>query len=100
MKARNPQWFIFSFFGLNAKWTNFFPNFLSILIFNAKKLIKTDPAEWWTTLGFTYYEKEATWVAAKDMVNAKELVQHFEETMVRGSNKIKNVSINKGINLF
>ena len=26
-----------------------------------------------------YHEKEVAWVAAKDMVNAKELVEHFEE---------------------
>jgi ribosomal protein L21E len=32
-----------------------------------------------------YHEKEATWVAAKDMVNAKELVENFEKN--RGSNK-------------
>lgn len=32
-----------------------------------------------------YHEKEATWVAAKDMVNAKEVVENFEKN--RGSNK-------------
>ena len=36
-----------------------------------------------------YHEKEAAWVAARDMVNAKELVKHFEETRARGSNKKK-----------
>jgi exonuclease VII small subunit len=32
-----------------------------------------------------YHEKEATWVAAKDMVNAKDVVENFEKN--RGSNK-------------
>jgi len=32
-----------------------------------------------------YHEKEATWVAAKDMVNAKEVVENFEKN--RGSSK-------------
>ena len=34
-----------------------------------------------------YHEKEATWVAAKDMLNAKELVDSFEKG--RGSNNKK-----------
>ena len=37
-----------------------------------------------------YYEKEATWVAAKDMVHAKEIVERFEKTRARGSNKRKH----------
>jgi hypothetical protein len=36
-----------------------------------------------------FHEKEATWVAARDMVNAKEIVKRFEETRARGSNKRK-----------
>ena len=37
-----------------------------------------------------YHEKEATWVAAKDMVHAKEIVERFEKTRARGSNKRKH----------
>ena len=37
-----------------------------------------------------YHEKEATWVAARDMVLAKEIVEHFEKTKARGSNKKKH----------
>ena len=37
-----------------------------------------------------YHEKEVAWVAAKDMVNAKELVKHFKETTAIGSNKMKS----------
>jgi len=36
-----------------------------------------------------YNVKEATWIVAKDMVNAKELVEHFDETTVEGSHKTK-----------
>ena len=36
-----------------------------------------------------FHEKEATWVAARDMGNAKEIVKRFEETRARGSNKRK-----------
>ena len=36
-----------------------------------------------------YHENEAVWVAATNIVNAKELVKHFEETRARGSNKMK-----------
>jgi len=36
-----------------------------------------------------FHEKEATWVAAKDMVNAKEIVERFERTRAKGSNKRK-----------
>ena len=36
-----------------------------------------------------YHEKEATGVAVRDMVNAKELEKHFEETKARHSNKKK-----------
>ena len=36
-----------------------------------------------------YHDKEAAWVVAKNMVNAKELVVQFEETRPRGSNKMK-----------
>ena len=37
-----------------------------------------------------YHEKEATWVAAKDIVLAKEIVERFEKTRARGSNKRKH----------
>ena len=37
-----------------------------------------------------YHEKEATWVAARDMVHAKEIVERFEKTRARGSNKRKH----------
>ena len=37
-----------------------------------------------------FHEKEATWVAARDMVNTKELVEHFEEGRAKGSNKMKH----------
>jgi len=37
-----------------------------------------------------YYEKETAWVAARDMVNAKELVEHFDKTTAKGSNKMKH----------
>ena len=37
-----------------------------------------------------YYEKETTWEAAKDMVHAKEIVERFEKTRARGSNKRKH----------
>ena len=33
------------------------------------------------------HKKEATWVAAKDMMHAKEIVERFEKTRARGSNK-------------
>ena len=33
-----------------------------------------------------YHEKKTTWVVARHMVNDKKLVEHFEETRVRGSN--------------
>jgi hypothetical protein len=33
-----------------------------------------------------FHEKEATWVAAKDMVNAKEIVERFEKIWVKRSN--------------
>ena len=36
-----------------------------------------------------YHEKESTWVTAKDMVHAKEIVERFEKTRARGSNKRK-----------
>jgi hypothetical protein len=36
-----------------------------------------------------FHEKEATWVAARDMVNAKEIVKRFEKTRARWSNKRK-----------
>ena len=36
-----------------------------------------------------YHEKEATWIAANDMVHAKEIVERFEKTRARGSNKRK-----------
>ena len=36
-----------------------------------------------------FHEKESTWVAAKDMVNAKEVVKRFEETRAKGSNNKK-----------
>jgi hypothetical protein len=36
-----------------------------------------------------FHENEATWVAARDMVNAKEIVKRFEETKARESNKRK-----------
>ena len=34
-----------------------------------------------------YHDKETTWIAAKDMVNTKNLVEYFEETRARGANK-------------
>ena len=37
-----------------------------------------------------YHEKETTWVAARDMVHAKEIVECFEETRAKGSNKRKH----------
>ena len=37
-----------------------------------------------------YHEKEATLVAAKDMVHAKEIVERFEKARARGSNKRKH----------
>ena len=37
-----------------------------------------------------YHEKETTWVAARDMVHAKEIVERFKKTMARGSNKKKH----------
>ena len=45
-----------------------------------------------------YNEKEATWVGARDMANAKELVERFEKTRTRGSNK-RSVGIDEDINL-
>ena len=37
-----------------------------------------------------YHEKEAIWIAERDMVHAKEIVERFEETKARGSNKRKH----------
>ena len=37
-----------------------------------------------------YHEKEAIWVAARKMVHAKEIVECFEKTRARGSNKKKH----------
>ena len=37
-----------------------------------------------------YHEKEATWIAARDIVHAKEIVERLEETRTRGSNKRKH----------
>ena len=37
-----------------------------------------------------YHDKEATLVAAKDMVHAKEIVECFEKTRARGSTKRKH----------
>ena len=37
-----------------------------------------------------YHEKEATWVAAKDMVHAREIVERFEKIKARDSNKRKH----------
>ena len=37
-----------------------------------------------------YHEKEATWVAAKDMVHTMEIVERFEKTRARGSKKRKH----------
>ena len=38
----------------------------------------------------SYHEKEATWIAAKDMVHAKEIVEQFEKIRAKGSNKRKH----------
>jgi hypothetical protein len=43
-------------------------------------------------------ERYAT-VAARDMVNAKEIVKRFEEIRAKGSNK-RNVGIDEDINLL
>ena len=36
-----------------------------------------------------FNEKETTWVAARDMMNTKKSVKHFEETRIKVSNKMK-----------
>ena len=36
-----------------------------------------------------FHEKETTWVAAKDMVNTKEIVERLEGPRAKGSNKKK-----------
>ena len=47
-------------------------------------------------------KKPFGYVVARDMVNAKELVKHFEETRARGSNQYIyiNVGIDEDINLL
>jgi hypothetical protein len=44
-------------------------------------------------------ERCATWIAARNMLNAKEVVERFEKTRAKGFNKI-NVGIDEDINIF
>lgn len=37
-----------------------------------------------------FHEKEATWVVTRDMMNVKEVVERFEKTRTKGSNKKKH----------
>ena len=48
---------------------------------------------------YGFHEKKTIWVAARDMVSAKEVVECFEENKAKGSNE-KNVGIDKDINLL